>query len=39
MEGMETAEDYGDYLLRIGEFNEQEYNALQLEAKELLEMV
>ena len=23
----------------IGEFNEQEYNALQLEAKELLEMV
>lgn len=33
---MATAEDYGDYLLRIGKVEKEEYNRLQIKAKELL---
>lgn len=35
-EGMATAEDLGDYLLRTGQIDEEEYNKGQQEAKELL---
>ncbi|MBQ1231454.1 MAG: sugar transferase [Clostridia bacterium] len=35
-EGMETAEDLGDYLLRIGSVEEGEYQIKQQEAKELM---
>ena len=35
-EGMETAEDLGDYLLRTGQIDESEYKEGQEEAKELL---
>lgn len=34
--GMETAEDYGDYLLRIGKISKKEYDCKQKEAKKLL---
>lgn len=36
-DGMETAEDYGDWLLRIGEIDRGRYNLKQAEAKGLLE--
>lgn len=36
-EGMETAEDLGDYLLRIGKVSKAEYDEKQKEAKKLLE--
>ena len=35
-EGMETAEDYGDYLLRTYKINKSQYNEKQSEAKVLL---
>lgn len=35
-EGMETAEDLGDYLLRTGQVERAEYDRLQQEAKDLL---
>lgn len=35
-EGMETAEDLGDYLLRTGQVEQAEYDRLQQEAKDLL---
>lgn len=35
-EGMETAEDLGDYLLRIGKVEENEYRQLQDESRQLL---
>ena len=35
-EGMATSEDFGDYLLRTGKITKEEYDAKQLEAKELL---
>lgn len=35
-EGMDTSEDYGDYLLRIGKIDETYYQARQQEALELL---
>lgn len=35
-EGMETAEDLGDYLLRYERVSEEEYNLKQKEAKELI---
>lgn len=35
-EGMETAEDYGDYLLRIGKVDKDKYVDLQNEAKTIL---
>lgn len=35
-DGMETAEDFGDYLLRIGSVSKDEYENLQSEAKELI---
>ncbi len=35
-EGMETAEDFGDYLLRTGQVTEEEYEAKQAQAIELL---
>jgi len=35
-EGMATAEDLGDYLLRTGKVDKARYDALQLEAKELV---
>lgn len=35
-EGMETAEDLGDYLLRMGKVSKKEYDKKQEEAKELL---
>ncbi len=35
-EGMETAEDLGDYLLRIGSVDDGEYQAKQQQAKELM---
>lgn len=38
-EGMETAEDYGDYLLRLGELSDTDYAEGQDEALKLLEMV
>lgn len=34
--GMETAEDYGDYLLRMGKISKAEYDYKQEEAKKLL---
>lgn len=37
-EGMATAEDFGDYLLRTGAVTQAEYEAGQAEAKELLGM-
>ena len=37
-EGMDTAEDFGDYLLRIGEVPKDEYDQKQNEARELLEV-
>ena len=36
-EGMETAEDYGDYLLRTNKVTLEEYNMKQRQAKEILE--
>ena len=36
-EGMETAEDLGDYLLRTGQVEQAEYDRLQQQAKDLLE--
>lgn len=36
-DGMETAEDYGDWLLRTGQIEKEYYNNRQLEAKKLLE--
>ena len=33
---METAEDFGDYLLRVGEITQEDYSAGQAQAKELL---
>ena len=35
-DGMETSEDYGDYLLRVGSVTQEEYDKMQIEAKELL---
>lgn len=35
-EGMETAEDFGDYLLRIGKVEKEVYDRLQEEAREIL---
>ncbi len=35
-EGMDTSEDYGDYLLRIGKISEAYYREKQQEAIELL---
>ena len=35
-EGMDTAEDLGDYLLHSGKITEESYNRLQAEAKELI---
>jgi len=35
-EGMDTAEDFGDYLLNSGKIDEEEYMKNQEEAKELL---
>lgn len=35
-EGMDTAEDLGDYLLRTGQVSEDEYLSLQRESRELL---
>ena len=35
-EGMETAEDFGDYLLRVGKISSDEYEALQTESRQLL---
>lgn len=37
-EGMDTAEDYGDYLLRTGKIDRETYDKKQEEAKELLGM-
>lgn len=37
-EGMETAEDLGDYLLRVGEVSQSEYDRLQHESRELIGM-
>lgn len=37
-DGMETAEDYGDYLLRVGKIEEQAYNENQNVANLLLKM-
>ncbi len=36
-ENMATAEDYGDYLLRVGRVSKEEYDAKMVEAKRLLE--
>lgn len=36
-ENMATAEDYGDYLLRVGRVSKEEYDAKMAEAKRLLE--
>lgn len=36
-DGMATAEDYGDYLLRKGRINEKEYAVGQLEAQKIIE--
>ncbi len=36
-EGMETAEDFGDYLLRMGKVEKETYDRLQQEAKKILE--
>ena len=38
-DGMETAEDYGDYLLRIGAVGEKEYEEKQAEASRVLSAV
>ena len=38
-EGMDTAEDYGDYLLRMGKINKATYDKQQTEAKFLLNAV
>ncbi len=38
-EGMETAEDFGDYLLRTGKVTREEYDRKQREALELLKAV
>ena len=38
-EGMATAEDLGDYLLRVGSVSREEYDEKQTEAKKLLENV
>lgn len=38
-DGMETAEDLGDYLLRTGKVSKEEYDKKQKEAKELLKRV
>ena len=35
-EGMETAEDFGDYLLHHNKVNSETYDRLQEEAKELV---
>ena len=35
-DGMATAEDLGDYLLRIGNIDEETYNEGQAEARELI---
>lgn len=35
-EGMETAEDFGDYLLRVGEITQEDYDTRQAHARELL---
>ncbi len=35
-EGMDTAEDFGDYLLRIGKVSEEDYNKKQKESLELI---
>ncbi len=37
-EGMDTAEDYGDWLLSMGKIDETEYNEKQTEAKNVLRM-
>lgn len=37
-DGMETAEDYGDWLLRTGQIDKEYYHNKQLEVKKLLEM-
>lgn len=37
-DGEATAEDYGDYLLRVGKVSQAEYDANQLEARELLKI-
>ena len=37
-EGMDTAEDMGDYLLRTGKVSKETYDEKQMEAKELLEV-
>lgn len=34
--GMATAEDYGDYLLRIGKISQEKYDKKQMEAKRIL---
>lgn len=36
-EGMDTSEDYGDYLLRTDRVDKQEYDRLQVEARKILE--
>lgn len=36
-DGMETAEDYGDWLLRIGQIGKEEYDKKQAEAKKMLD--
>ena len=38
-DGMETAEDFGDYLLRTGRVSEEEYKKRQAESKALLDAV
>ncbi len=38
-ENMATAEDYGDYLLRVGRVSKEEYDAKMAEAKRLLEEI
>ena len=37
--GMETSEDYGDYLLNTGRISQKEYNERQEEAKKILEVI
>lgn len=37
-EGMATAEDYGDYLLRTGKLSQEDYDAGQSQAKQLLSL-
>lgn len=36
-EGMDTAEDFGDYLLRVGKITKKEYDEKQEQAKKILE--